>query len=345
MYSLGGSSYYHGGYWYSLNSSEITLWRGRDDGNADQMRVRIWASSRPKYDSGWLTTIQGSLKLLTHDLGGDPDPYVVDLQFKDTIADGLAGHGVNQEYYGGDRQDSPDDSGASYRYLSDQGITLGRGGDSLRADEMRVRIWIAPFADYDSGWISTAQGACATLSHDAGAGVVYLDINDTENIGRNHRFYGLDRSLYFAEEFTEAGAYWKGLEANSITVCRGADDGGADEQRVRIWQRPEPDYDSGWVGVGAGVAQVLNHNLGLDPDGMVVEMLSYGTDVNQANYGTDVFSFGGPTYEVGAYWRNLSSNSVTVVRGATDNGSSSVRVRIYLEAAKRVYLPMSLADL
>jgi hypothetical protein len=343
VYNLGGSWYYFGGFWRDLNSSEITLDRGSDDGNADQMRVRIWASSRPKYDSGWQPVDRDTTQRLMHDLGGDVDAYVVDLQFKDTPADGLGGHGVNQQYYGGDLR--PGTYGAYWSDLSDVSIKLTRWSSDPRADEMRVRIWIAPFADYDSGWLAIAQDACSVLSHGAGDGVVYLEFYEA-GIGLNHRHYGLDRTWYSTgSTFRERGAYWKGLEANSITVCRGTDDGAANNQRLRIWQRREPDYATGWRCFGAGSWHDIDHNLGLDPDGMVVEMQSWasGEGVNQANYGTDVFSLGGPiTYEVGAYWRNLSSNSVTVVRGATDGDSSCVRVRIYLEAVTRVYLPVSL---
>jgi hypothetical protein len=252
---------------------------------------------------------------------------------------------VNQQHYGLDRESVFTMYGAYWRELTDEWIKLVRRTEDLQTDEMRARIWIAPFADYDSGWIDTAQETCAPLSHSAGAGVVYLEFDDLapSDLGRNHLSYGRDRYLNPSQELVEVGAHWKGLEANSITVCRGADDGSADNQRLRIWHRPGPDYDSGWVAVGAGVAQVLNHNLGLGPDGMVVEMQSYGADVNQANYGSDAYSLGGPTtYEVGAYWRNLSSNSVTVVRGWADSGSSSVRVRIYLDTVTHVYLPLSL---
>jgi hypothetical protein len=346
-YYLGGSWYYQGGFWRSLNSSEVTLFRASDDDFADQMRVRIWASSQPKYDSGWQPVDRGATQTLTHDLGGDPDTYVVDLQFKDTLADGLVGHGVNRQYYGGDHPSSDTTFGAYWRNVTHEEITLFRLGDDPRADEMRARIWVAPFTDYESGWISTAQGACAALTHSAGVGAVVLDFGDANGYFGPHQIrYGIDRYLGSSGGLIEDGAYWKELTVNGITVCRGADDLEAERQRVRIWQRPEPDYDSGWVAIGAGSTQVLNHHLGLDPDGMVVEMLSSGTDVNQANYGSDVFSLGGSTmYEVGAYWRNLTSNSVTVVRGATDGDSSSVRVRIYLDRVRRVYLPIVLADL
>jgi len=52
---------------------------------------------RPAYDSGWVPLELGGVKLLTHNIGGNVDNYVVDLLFKDT--DDV--FGINHIAYGG----------------------------------------------------------------------------------------------------------------------------------------------------------------------------------------------------------------------------------------------------
>jgi hypothetical protein len=336
---------YAGGLWTGLSSGEITLSRQAHDETADELRVRIWASGRPKYDSGWEQAIQSYHLALTHGLRGDPDSYVVDLQFNDAVAEGDSGHGVNQQYYGGEQPDLSTHFGAYWRNLTDQQIELYRRANDPAADEIRIRIWIAPFADYDSGWLDTAEGACAALSHGAGVGTVYLEFDAPAayEIGRSHLGYGMDRHAWPGGGSYEWGAYWKGLDTRGISVCRGADDAITAHQRVRIWSRPTPAYDSGWVDLDLGASQTLEHDLGLSTDGMVVEMQSMaGGRANNTSYGGDAFSTGPSDYEEGAYWSNLTPTSITVWRGAHDTQSSSVRVRIYLEAVLLVYLPVGL---
>ena len=336
----------NGGYWRSLNSSEITLYRASDDGNADQMRVRIWASGRPKYDSGWQSLGQGEQHPLHHQLGGDQDTYVVDLQFRDTDADGYSGAGVNHWNYGGDTalyDASLHSYGATWLLLTEQGIGVERFGHDRGADEVRVRIWIAPFAEYDSGWIDTGAGDSVPLVHDTGVGAVYLEFyEENQASGHSQLFYGMNRQQLLGMDW-EAGAYWGGLDSSRITIYRGANDWTSQRQRVRIWQRPNPAYDSGWVELNPGTGQRLAHNLGLDTDGMVVEMQSMaGGRVNNASYGGDRFSLGPSTYLEGAYWYDLTTTSVCVWREAHDTQSASVRVRIYLEAVLHAYLPVGL---
>ena len=340
-----GLPYTYGGYWHGLTSSQITLYRAANDNDAEQMRVRIWADSRAKYDSGWWSVSRNGYRLMGHDLGGDRDAYVVDLQFRDTDADGEHGAGVNQWNYGGDQEyaSSLERYGAAWRQLTDEQITVYRWADDRRADEARVRIWIAPFADFDSGWRDIPPGGSSTIAHGAGVGAVYLEFNDAGSYGRNQMYYGMDRYRPTGTDSIEMGAYWGGLDSSGITVHRGADDTVADNQRVRIWRRPTPDYDSGWLDYGAPDGKILFHNLGLDTDGMVVEMQSRESGlVNQASYGSDTYFSAASWHDEGSFWANLTSNSVWVVREAQDLEASRIRVRIYLEAVMRAYLPVGM---
>jgi hypothetical protein len=91
---------------------------------------------RPAYDSGWVNIGQGETKFLTHGLGGDPDNYVVDLQFKQP-----AGIGINQISYGGDKDDIKW-YGAEWYGLTNTTIAVRRRGDDVHAHQIRVRIWV-----------------------------------------------------------------------------------------------------------------------------------------------------------------------------------------------------------
>jgi hypothetical protein len=69
-----------GGYWKGLNGSQVSACRQTGAAHIDQVRVRIWRSAAPKYDSGWFSLSAGSSQILIHGLGGNAADYVVDLQ-------------------------------------------------------------------------------------------------------------------------------------------------------------------------------------------------------------------------------------------------------------------------
>lgn len=89
----------------------------------------------PHWDSGWYTIAQAETKTWTHNLGGDTDDYIVDLQFKS------AARGVNQETYGGGYDDIGGSYGAHWRNLTPSQITVGRATGDWAAEQVRVRIW------------------------------------------------------------------------------------------------------------------------------------------------------------------------------------------------------------
>jgi len=93
----------------------------------------------PDYDSGWVALCQGCSQRLDHNLGGDPENYVVDLQFdSDHPYDGVnnIGYGLYLDYED-DRH-----SGGDWNELTDQSIVIERGLYDTHATRLRVRIWI-----------------------------------------------------------------------------------------------------------------------------------------------------------------------------------------------------------
>ena len=93
---------------------------------------------RPAYDSGWVSFNQRDQKTLTHNIGGNVDNYVVDMQFKDTDGGGWGVNtmGIGLYEYGGDYK------GAAWENLSTSSILVYRASDDPFADQIRIRIWV-----------------------------------------------------------------------------------------------------------------------------------------------------------------------------------------------------------
>ena len=302
-------------------------------------------SGGPNYDSGWISLGQDEARTLTHNLGGDTDNYVVDMQYM-----GSSFSGVNQRYYGGadfgtnppSGSNEDDRVGAYWRSLTDSSITVYRRPEDIYASKVRIRIWIDPSNQYDSGWINLSPGAAATtLNHNVGgdADDYVVDLQYRNGSSVNQRYYGgADfgaTAFDGSREDDRVGAYWRTLDNATITVYRRPEDTYADQVRVRIWERPTPTYDSGWVSVNQDTAQTLLHNIGGNPEDYVVDMQyrnSGSSGVNQCYYGGADFgaNMGGASdWRVGAYWRSLDADSITVYRRPEDVYAEQVRVRIW----------------
>ena len=97
---------------------------------------------RPAYDSGWISMAKPDARILVHGLGGDPNNYVVDVQFQHHV------HGRHHIGYGGITWRSyynPADlvyEGGDWYGLDDQQIIVTRAGDDDYIREVRVRIWV-----------------------------------------------------------------------------------------------------------------------------------------------------------------------------------------------------------
>ena len=107
----------------------------------------------PAYDSGWTWINPGEDAILSHDVGGDVNNYVIDLQFKDDrgTIDNL---GIHSHGFGGDHTIDYNydplhficwidfsSSGITIQDLTPTTIKLGKGGFDITAGQFRVRIW------------------------------------------------------------------------------------------------------------------------------------------------------------------------------------------------------------
>jgi len=90
---------------------------------------------RPAYDSDWQDIAKGEFKTFIHNIGGDPDDYVVDLTFR--IMDIVHIYG-----FGRDVTPSGNVVGCYWDYLRDSSVVVCRGADDYYAEQVRIRIWV-----------------------------------------------------------------------------------------------------------------------------------------------------------------------------------------------------------
>ena len=94
---------------------------------------------RPAYDSGWQPIWQNDVITLTHGLGGNPDNYVVDLQFLDSWGE------RHHSAYGGrtfELAGEQYDFGCEWYGLNAQEIQVYRFRNDYNVLKARVRIWV-----------------------------------------------------------------------------------------------------------------------------------------------------------------------------------------------------------
>lgn len=88
----------------------------------------------PNYDGGWKSIAKGKNLKIVHNVLGDVDTYVVDMQCKDTANNGDK---INNDYYGVDYLHG----GATWWGLTKRVIYVYREGADQFCDKVRIRIW------------------------------------------------------------------------------------------------------------------------------------------------------------------------------------------------------------
>ncbi len=138
----------------------------------------------PTYDSGWVALAPGESKYLYHNLGGNVENYLVDMQMKDAPpGDAMGIHNIGC----GTEKTRTDTwgwnyEGAGYNSLSTTGIYVFRSRDDKSfggADEVRIRIWVCGSngsagesgGGADSDWIISGNNMYAGISDSVGIGM------------------------------------------------------------------------------------------------------------------------------------------------------------------------------
>ncbi|HMN58791.1 MAG TPA: hypothetical protein PJ988_00420 [Anaerolinea sp.] len=349
-----------GAYWRSLNATSVIIYRRPQDGYAVKMRLRIWAywtPTRPHYDSGWSSIAADTALAFTHNLGGSTANYLVDVSYRSAGVDG-----INQRYTGGmdfaagggAGHVADDRVGAYWRSLTTTSVVVYRRPEDTYAEQVRVRIWVMPKPDYDSGWFALAQDTASTLTHNLGgtpdAYLVDMQYYDTTSDGINQRALGgmdvgAKPSAGLAEN-NRIGMYWRSLSGISITLYRRPEDIYADLTRLRIWRIAKPDYSNGWTSLNVDAGATLAHNLGGIPECYLTQMMYFNSGVESINQralgGMDVGNL--PSLyllendQVGAYWRSLDRSSVVIYRRPQDIYAEQVLLQIW-SYCQSTYLP------
>ncbi len=295
--------------------------------------------SNSHWSSGWVDIATDTATVFTHDLGGDPDDYAVELWFRDTTPDGK---GING-WGGGGLEAGGNFYGAHWQNLTDTTIEVVRREDDAFADQVRVRVWIPEDPPvWDSQWVDIATDELKSFTHSQGGNVddyvVGLWLKDTTSggIGINSRCYG---GLEAGGQVR--GAAWQNLTNTAIDVWRYPNDPGADQVRVRIFAPDPPDWDSEWMDVAPGTVATLTHNLGGNPNLYLVRAWQKDTDggigINHRFAGG--FEAGGSFF--GTNWENLTDTTINVFRRPNDGVADQVRFRIWVREYK-VLLPLVL---
>jgi hypothetical protein len=334
-----------GAYWRNLTDTSIVVHLRPDETAIGQVRVRIWNQPRPTYDSGWVGVSQGLYALINHAVGGNPDDYIVDLEFKTD-----ASWGINQRCYGGcdlranDGVYANTKEGAYWRNLTNTAIEVGRRSGDLFAEQVRVRIWnfwTPTRPDYVSGWKTSATGAAITLSPPLGGSAdTYLLnlVSDSPTHHVNQLYYGIKifgdspPNGYSAND--SAGLYWRNLSDTSVTVYRAGQDNESQTWHLSIWKMPKPDFDSGWTAVDTNTVHMFDHGLVGNREDFLVDVsfndLDSGAGKNQRYVGGMVTS---ANKYYGAMWHSFTTAAgntrILVYRYPDDVYADQVRVRIW----------------
>ena len=291
------------------------------------------------WSSGWVDIATDTATVFTHDLGGDPDDYAVELWFRDTAT---GGKGINSWGIGGFEAGGYF-RGANWQNLTDTTVEVFRHSDDVFADQVRVRVWIPDPPVWDSDWVSIATDELKSLTHPVGGNVddyvVGLWFKDTtlDGIGINTRCYG-----GLEADGQRRGAAWQNLTSTPIAVLRYPNDDWADQVRVRSFVPDPPDWDSDWTSVATNTAQIFTHNLGGIPGLYLVR--GWQRDTSQGGIGINHRFVGG--FEAagsffGTNWENLTDTTINFFRRPNDGVADQVRVRIWVREDK-VHLPLVL---
>jgi hypothetical protein len=187
-------------------------------------------------------------------------------------------------------------------------------------------------AEWTSGWVTISQGELRTFTHTLGAlglapeaYAVELWFQDTDGgQGINRRYYGGVEINGNPDPLR--GAHWQNLTTDTIQVYRQPDDDMADMISLRLWKVPAPYRSSGWVDIAPGETITFHHNLTATADDLTV-----GLWFSNPVKGIHNIAYGGMTIDpapgtMGAFWHNLTSNTVQVTRFPADTAVRQVRV-------------------
>lgn len=291
------------------------------------------ARAAVNWSSGWVAINRGQTLTFTHNLGGDPNSYAVELWFRDTND----GYGINRRNYGG-LETGGNWLGAHWQRLTANTVQVYRQPNDNAADQVRIRVWIpADAPDYDSGWVNINQAQTLTITHNLAAAPDDLSVTlwfSGAVRGIHHYAYG---SMIVDAPPAILGAFWHNLANNTVQVTRQGNDTDVEQVRVVVSRSDPPSYDSGWRNVPRGLF-TFTHNLNQDPSTLLVRGECYTSTlgIHQRYAGGDHSMIMGWQ---GANVQNLTANTIVAARRANDIHCPQMRMRIWAVVSNTIYLP------
>jgi hypothetical protein len=274
------------------------------------------------YDSGWVDAGFHESNpvniILDHNLGGDPDAYLVDLQCWDDSTLG---------YY--NCVDANFNPTAHWRHLNTVSVTV-RVIAGNKPNYVRVRIY-RPSPDYDSGWQRVnIRPDSVPVAFTHGLGDPFFDdylvsLTCQSAVHGTFDCTGLENGSF------RIAAYWFDLTSTGIRAMLTA---GSEPSyvRMRIF-RETPTFANGWRDLGNSGSPAetdvyfpaewdLNRN--------VVQIQCYSTAT-----ASGIFNCGDPNFFINAIWLDMEDDDMRI-RSIADN----LRVKVQIWANFGIYFPM-----
>jgi hypothetical protein len=338
-----------------LLTQSLAAGAARDSLEAEiQPEESVAVAAVGSWNSGWVIIPAGTCETYSHNLGGDPSDYAVELWFLDTDDTFNLEMGMNRHGYGGIEAQNQS-LGVYWERLAANTIDVCRGADDMTADRVRIRVWVPATGTgnsdrYASKWTDIDPGLANTLIFTHGLNAAATDLtvslwfSGTQK-GIHHYGYG---GVVEGPGVNFHGAYWHNLTDSIVQVTRLNDDVYVEQVRVVVVHGDPPDYDSlvalgGWQPLQLAVPFTFTHGLNWNPNLLLVraECLDATAGIHHLHAG----GFYDPVlFWQGAYIRNLAPNTVAMLREPRDGSCREVRVRVWRRGA-RVYLPFVVRNL
>lgn len=149
-----GNNKAYGAYWHGLDTAQVQVTRLADDTEVEEFYLCVSVPEPPDWDSGWVAVDPDETAVLSHNLGGSINRYIVRMEFKAVPEKGSpeAPMAIHHHAYGGTPSDllaeDAANMGANWQNLTNQSITVYRWAQDPLADQIRVRIWLRRMSVY-----------------------------------------------------------------------------------------------------------------------------------------------------------------------------------------------------
>ena len=183
---------------------------------------------------------------------------------------------------------------------------------------------------WTSGWKDISPGDIEPFTHSLGGNLedyaVELWFKDTDgNLGINRFGYG---GLVAGTQ--GLGAHWQHLTTDTVQVFRGPQDVVADQVRINVWihHTSTQAYSSTWVTIDPGKTEIFTHGLAVTATDLTVNLWFSSTDLGIHHFAYGGLSVNPLSRTLGAFWRNLTNNTIQVHRFVSDTVVEQVRVEV-----------------